>query len=315
MKTLVWKDQNLEVIETIKPTIGREKSESLIKVLYAGICNTDIEITKGYMDFNGTLGHEFVGIVEVSDDKALIGKRVVSDINCPCHHCSDCQKKNYHHCMNRQVIGIKDKEGAFAQYMVAPTENLVVVPSRVNDQDAVFAEPIAAALQINEQLKLSKNEPVCVIGDGKLGLLIGAIYSELGFQVTLVGHHLERKQRLGLEFEYLDKLPGRQYPVVVEVTGNPQGLSKAIEMTAPLGTLVLKSTYVSDVKLNPSLMVINEISIVGSRCGPIDKAIDFLSHHKFSPSCLTDQIMPIAEGVKAMQEAAKKGTLKILLEM
>lgn len=315
MKTLVWKNQKLEVIETITPTIDREKSESLIKVLYAGICNTDIEITKGYMNFNGILGHEFVGIVEASDDKAWIGKKVVSDINCPCHHCSDCQKKNYHHCMNRQVIGIKDKQGAFAQYMVAPTGNLVAVPSQINDQDAVFAEPIAAALQINEQLKLSKNDPICVIGDGKLGLLIGAVYTELGFQITLVGHHLERKQRLGLEFEYLDKLPDRQYPVVVEVTGNPKGLSKAIQMTDPLGTLILKSTYASKVKLNPSPAVINEISIVGSRCGPIDKAIDFLCRHRFRPSCLTDQIMPITEGVKAMQKAAQKGTLKILLEM
>ncbi|MBF0106983.1 MAG: alcohol dehydrogenase catalytic domain-containing protein [Deltaproteobacteria bacterium] len=313
MKALCHKNKKICIEE--KPVPAPKETESLIKVTLAGVCNTDIEIVKGYMGFEGTLGHEFVGVVEKSSDTSLIGKRVVSDINCACGECETCRRGHPHHCPHREVIGIVKKDGAFATYITAPTKNLVVVPDTCPDQIAVFAEPVAAALEIQEQVKLKQDEAICVLGDGKLGLIIAMTLANAGFDVTLVGHHPERLSRLGQNMvNYATQALDQIFTTVIEATGNPQGLITAQKIVLPKGKIILNSTYHEGFNFNPALIVINEIEITGSRCGPIDKAVALLSSGEVDPSTLIDKTYPLSEGVQAIAKATEKGVLKVLLD-
>ncbi len=314
MKALQWDGASLALKTVAKPEA--KAGEVLVRLTKAGICNTDLEIIRGYYPFTGTLGHEFVGIVEQAPRRSLIGKRVVSDINSSCHQCAMCLAGNPHHCIKRSALGIHGKDGAFAEYLTTPEENLVIVPDSLDDNLAVYAEPLAAALEIQEQVDFSRHEGVLVIGDGKLGLLITLSLAQAGLEVTLLGHHPERLELPGLDnISFCTSPPDLKFPVVVEATGNPSGFATAVQLTAPRGTLVLKSTYKGNLAFNPAPLVVNEITLLGSRCGPMDKAVALLACGAINPAGLTQDIFPLADATRAIARANKKGALKVLLEM
>lgn len=314
VRALQFVDKKIAVSELSPPEVAA--GEALVRVVRAGVCNTDIEITRGYFDYSGTLGHEFVGVVEKAADTAMVGKRIVADINCACGRCAVCLAGGAHHCPTRTVLGIVNRNGAFADYLVVPERNLVVVPDTVPDDIAVFAEPVAAALEIQEQLALAQEESVCVIGDGKLGLLIAMTLDASGFKVDLLGRHPERRERLGgFAGRYGTEPIESNYAVVVEATGNPDGFRLAIQLTRPQGTLVLKSTYSSGFEFNPAMIVVNEIRVQGSRCGPMDKAVALLASGKLDLRSLIDHRFSLDDGVAALEQAMTRGTLKVLLEI
>lgn len=312
MKALQWNGQEASVEQLNRPQ--PKKDEALVRVTCAGVCNTDIEITRGYLDFKGTLGHEFVGVVEETSDSSWVGKRIVCDINCACQTCQVCLAGDPHHCPHRSTVGIFKKDGAFAEYINVPIANLLPVPDSVSDEQAVFTEPLAAALEIQEQLDLKKDQPICVLGDGKLGLLIAMSLAAHDFSVTLIGHHKERESRLGgLPLTYSEMPPNHLFSTVIEATGNPQGFETAIKLTQPRGTIVLKSTYANGFHFDPTLIVVNEIRVQGSRCGPFDKALSLLKSAKLDPSLLIDHRYSLSDGPQALKQATTKGTLKVLI--
>lgn len=314
MQALQWDGTALTVRDV--PVPDRAPGEVLVRLSRAGICNTDLEIIRGYYSFNGTLGHEFVGTIAAADDAALVGKRIVTDINNACHACVQCDIGQPHHCLNRSALGIKNKDGAFAQYLTTPAENLVMVPDTLTDDRAVFAEPLAAALEIQEQVDFSSLHEAAVIGDGKLGLLITLSLLQSGIAVTLVGHHPERARLKGLEgITFCETLPSQAFPVVIEATGSPSGFADAMNLTAPRGTLVLKSTYKDPLNFNPGPVVVNEITLVGSRCGPMDKAIAMMVSGAINPAVLIEESYPLEEGIRAIGRAGEKGVMKVLLDM
>lgn len=255
----------------------RDKDRSLVRILLAAVCSTDKEVRKGYRpDFRGIMGHEFVGIVEESDDESLIGKRVVGEINEICHECLYCRTGRSHHCMNRTTPGLS-KDGCFAEYMILKTENLHVVPDELPTEIAVFTEPLAAAFEILEQVKVEKGTPVGVLGDGRLALCIANVMAHVGADVTVICKH-EDKLKL---FEKIAKTTMNPEPesfeIVVEATGSPLGIGIAIKLVRKMGTIVLKSTYADNASINLSMIPVNEITIVGSRCGPFVPAIEALT--------------------------------------
>lgn len=314
MQALQWNGDSLRVNSL--PVPAPAPDEALVRVTRAGICNTDLEIIRGYYPFHGTLGHEFVGVVEAAADGQLVGRRVVADINAACHQCTECLAGNPHHCRRRTALGIKGHDGAFAEYLTVPVENLVLVPDDLPDDAAVFAEPLAAALEIQEQVSLDPGLEVAVVGDGKLGLLITLSLAQAGLAVTLVGHHPERAAGLDLDaVDYLQAPPERTFPVVVEATGSPAGFDDALALTAPRGVLVLKSTYKAPLTFNPAPLVVNEITLVGSRCGPMAKAIALLAAGKIDPTALIEATYGLDDGVEAVGRANARGTLKVLLSM
>jgi len=312
MQALQWDGKQLAVHEVPVPVPA--KGEALVRVTRAGICNTDLEIIRGYYPFSGTLGHEFTGVVTEAEDSGLVGQRIVADINHACGACAQCLAGHPHHCQHRTALGIKGRDGAFAEYLVTPVANLVAVPDQVTDAQAVFAEPLAAALEIQEQLNFSTVAETAVIGDGKLGLLIALSLARSGIQVTLVGHHCERAALPGFAgITYLDTKPDRQFPLVVEATGSPQGFAEAVQLTAPRGTLVLKSTYKDALTFNAGPVVVNELTLIGSRCGPMDRAMAMMAAGRIDPSVLVTETFPLNEGVAAVARAGTQGTLKVLL--
>lgn len=255
----------------------RDHSRSLIKILIAAICSTDKEILKGYRpDFRGIMGHEFVGIVEDSDDKTLIGKRVVGEINEVCHECLYCKSGRSHHCMYRTTPGLS-KDGCFAEYMVLKTENLHVVPDNLATDIAVFTEPLAAAFEIPHQIDIKKNTPVGILGDGRLALCIANVMSYVGADVTVIGKHEDKLELFKKIAKTTTEVIPESCEIVVEATGSPLGMSEAIRLVRKMGTIVLKSTYADNASINLSMIPVNEITVVGSRCGPFEPAIKALS--------------------------------------
>jgi threonine dehydrogenase-like Zn-dependent dehydrogenase len=251
--------------------------ESLVRITISAICNTDREIMRGYKpDFKGILGHEFVGVVEKSSDKAMIGKRVVGELNEGCGECLYCKTGREHHCENRKCIGITGKDGCFAPYMTIATRLLHAVPEGLSDEMAVFTEPLAAALEIADQVQIRPSEEICVIGDGRLSYMIAQVLALTGAGITVVGRHEEKLRR----FEGFSKTTtacDRRFEVVVDATGSPSGLDAAMKLIRSRGTIVLKSTYAGNADKNLSSIVVNEVTVVGSRCGPFEPAIRLLS--------------------------------------
>jgi threonine dehydrogenase-like Zn-dependent dehydrogenase len=303
--------------------VPRRPDEALVQVIAAGICNTDLEIVKGYAAFRGTLGHEFVGRVAESPDPALVGKRVVGEINAGCGLCELCQQGDSRHCAERTVLGIKNRDGAFAEFLSLPVRNLITVPDEISDDAAVFAEPLAAACNILEQVSIDAASNVAVVGDGKLAQLITLVISRAGCHLTVIGKH-DEKLRLASRFGatstlHAPDLHGSSYEtrfdVVIEATGSPSGLVAGLKLVKPRGTVVLKSTHHGSSLLDTSLIVVNEIRVVGSRCGRMRRAIDFLGRHQVDLSDLVSKRLPLEKGLRAFDVAAASNSMKVILQM
>lgn len=292
------------------------EGEALIRVLKAGICRTDLEMAAGYMEFTGVPGHEFVGIVEKSATPGLVGARVVGEINCGCGVCAFCKNGEQNHCPDRTVLGIKGRDGALAEYAVLPDGNLHHVPDSLGDVEAVFIEPLSAAYRIVEQVVV-RGVSTLVLGDGKLGLLAAQTLDIMKAGVTLCGRHRRRLAVLDgtrvnavLEGELI---PGKQYDLVVDATGRPEGAATALSLTKPRGTLVLKTTTSLKRELDLNIVVINEISVVGSRCGPFVHGMALLESGEVRLSAMVEAEFPIEEGLRAFEAAGKPGAMKVLV--
>lgn len=301
-----------------------QKGEALIRVKLAGICNTDYEITKGYMGYKGILGHEFVGIVEEvnDDDKSLIGKRVVAEISWGCNspNCEWCAKKNYRHCPGRHTIGIWKKDGCFADYITLPTNILFEVPENVPDEQAVFVEPLAAACEITEQLHIEPTQKILVLGDGKLGLTTALALNAFNLDVLLVGKHqnkLDIAEAQGVKTVLLDSFitTEKKYDVVVEATGTASGFEMSMSLTKPRGVLVLKSTVATGKELNLAPIVIDEITVLGSRCGQFPPALRLLKNNRINFKPFISGVYSINNALEAFEANKQKDTLKVLIKM
>lgn len=321
MKAVVF-DNGLK-LEQNYPMPVLKAGEALVKVSMVGICNTDFEITKGYMGYKGILGHEFVGIIESvegdSDAEKLIGTRVVGEINCGCAKCDWCMKGLERHCPSRSTLGIWQKDGCFAQYVAMPVANLLTVPENVSDEEAIFVEPLAAALEILEQKHIQPIDKVAVLGDGKLGLLIALALNASNINITLIGKHqnkLDIAKNQGVKTKLLQDLDiKKDYDVVIEATGSISGFETSLALTKPRGTLVLKSTIATGKEFNLSPVVIDEITILGSRCGQFAPALKLLESGKIDVKPLITQIFNFDDALAGFEKNKEKDTLKILLKL
>ena len=320
MKALTFRD-SLKLVRDAP--VPRRPGEALVQVICAGICNTDLEIVKGYAGFHGTLGHEFVGRVVESPDLSLVGHRVVGEINAGCGHCELCLDGDPRHCASRTVLGIKGRDGAFAEFLSLPVRNLIELPASVSDDAAVFVEPLAAAFNILEQVTIKSSHEVAVVGDGKLSQLIVLVMAQIGCSITVIGRHkekLEMARRFG-SYRVLLDAPGLgrewegRFDVAIEATGSPAGLATALEIVKPGATVVLKSTHHGSTPLEMSQVVVNELTIVGSRCGRFRPAIDLLADGRLDLSPLISRRLPLAEGILAFEEAARSENMKVILQI
>jgi len=318
MKALRVDKKKLAVREVEKPEPG---PEALVRVLLSGICNTDLEIARGYAGFKGTIGHEFVGLVEETPDGSMAGQRVVGEINAGCGKCELCMAGDPRHCAERTVLGIVGRDGAHAEFLRLTVTTLLPVPDKVVDEHAVFTEPLAAACGIMERVAIKSTDRVAVIGDGKLGLLCAQAIALTGASTLLVGKHAEKlriAERRGIETTAPRTAAKRkrEFDVVVEASGSPSGFVGALELLRPRGTLVLKSTFQGPGKFNEidqARFVVDEISIVGSRCGRFQPALDLLKKGALDIDSLISEEYPLSRGLHAMERAGEKGVLKVLL--
>lgn len=296
----------------------RPRGHALLRLLTGGICNTDLELQRGYYGFSGTPGHEFVAeVVNSDDDPTWVGKRVVGEINLACNKCDWCTRGLGRHCPTRTVLGIVKYPGAFREYFTLPLENLLEVPSKVSTRHAVFTEPLAAACEILEQVKIPRGTQVAVLGDGKLGLLIAQTLAVHGARVHQFGRHKDKlaiAEKAGVTGEIATgALPTSAYDFVVDATGSPQGLTAAVAMTRPRGTLILKSTVAGTVSIDTAPIIVNELTLVGSRCGRFQPALDLLRKGKIHLDEMIHSEMPLSSAPEAFALAAQKGVLKVLL--
>ncbi|PYQ04103.1 MAG: alcohol dehydrogenase [Acidobacteria bacterium] len=293
--------------------------EARVRVLVAGICDTDLELVRGYYPFTGIPGHEFVGRVEAAvGAEEWVGRRVVGEINVSCGGCAACLAGRRTHCERRHVLGIRGRNGAFAECLTLPLANLHEVPAGIPDETAVFAEPLAAALEIQEQVAIGPRDRVVVIGDGKLGNLVAQTLALSGCALTVIGRHASKLALLaarGIATGLADDIPRAQADVVVECTGNPEGLDLARVVVRPRGTIVLKSTYRGPASVDISRIVVDEITLVGSRCGPFAPALALLAEGRVDVRPLVHARFPLDEAVAAFAEAARPGVMKVLVKV
>ncbi|RJP14518.1 MAG: alcohol dehydrogenase [Candidatus Abyssobacteria bacterium SURF_5] len=314
MRALVF-DEDLQFVKDY-PAPVRKRGESLIRVSYAGICNTDLEISKGYMAYRGVLGHEFVGIVEETDTPGLAGKRVVGEINIACGECDFCRAHIKTHCPNRTVLGISGRDGAMADYVVLPDENLHEAPPGVSDEAAVFVEPLAAAFEILSQINIRPGRRVLVLGDGKLGLLVAQVINTTGADCRLIGRSpgkLALARRLAIATADLQSLHPQAADIVIDCTGSPEGLPLALRLVKPRGTVVVKTTVAAQYQIDLAPVVIHEIMVMGSRCGPFRPALSALASGTVRVKELITGVFPLEDALAAFKRALEPGALKILL--
>ncbi len=317
MRALVLKDGGSQVV-TDFTLPSREREVVRIRTRLVGVCDTDLQLARGYMGFGGVPGHEFVGTVIDAESPEWLGKRVVADINAGCGRCEDCVQRDGHHCAKRTVLGILGRAGAMAEELLVPERCLVEVPDSVSDELAVFAEPLAAALHVLDVLPAEFSGPVVVLGDGKLGLLIAYALLGAGVATLVVGRHPEKlalAEAVGAA-TCLDSARGDLSPVdvVVEATGTSGGFAEALALLKPRGTLILKTTVAGDAEVDLAPIVINELRVVGSRCGDMARAIEFLAAGRVDPTPLIAARYPLSEADKALKRAGVRGTLKVLIE-
>ena len=301
------------------PVPAAKEGEALIKVLWAGICATDLEIFKGYMQFEGVPGHEFVGKVVRTSAARLADRRVVGAINCVCGKCDMCASGLSNHCRERTVLGISGRDGAFAEYLVLPEANLQVLDEKISNEQGVFVEPLAAALQIVKQVPIDKRWKIAVLGDGRLGLLAAQVLANLNKSVLLVGKHpgkLLVADKKGIRVSLANEvLPKNDYDLVVECTGSASGLVLAGEMVRPRGTVILKSTYVGKAECDLSQLVVNEVTLIGSRCGTLGEAIEALKSGQVDVSGMISRVFSLDKICEAMEFAGEPGVIKVLVKI
>jgi threonine dehydrogenase-like Zn-dependent dehydrogenase len=320
MKALRYENEKLSVSDVPKPDAD---GEAVVRVTLSGICNTDLEIARGYAGFQGTIGHEFVGVIEELPEPLLTrglahGQRVVGEINAGCGRCDLCRAGDPRHCATRNVLGIVGRDGAHAEFLKLPLVNLLPVPDEISDERAVFTEPLAAACGILERTSITRDTRVAVIGDGKLGLLCAQVLATTGAPVVLVGKHEEKlliAARRGIETITVDKAQSRakEFDVAVEASGSPTGFALALDLLRPRGVLVLKSTFHGTTEMDASRIVVDEVSVVGSRCGRFAPALALLRSNAVEVESLISEEHALAHGVRAMERASAPGVLKVLL--
>lgn len=310
----IWLENNQISLRDVPQP--RKKDEALIKIRKAGVCSTDLELVKGYYPYTGVLGHEFVGDVIESDDASWIGQRVVGEINAVCNRCEQCLNGRPTHCESRTVLGIINRDGVFAEYTTLPLSNLHPVPASVPDEMAVFTEPLAAALEIQQQIQIKPTDRVLLVGAGRLGQLIAQTVALTGCDLRVVARHKRQQDLLkarGIRIIVEEEIQPWRWDVVVEATGSPNGFSLARQAIRPRGTLVLKSTYKGEMNVNFSSIVVDEINIIGSRCGPFEPALRLMESKQVDPTVLIDSEFSLHGGLKAFEHAAGGGVLKVLL--
>lgn len=331
MRALIL-DQDWRLVEDY-PTPEPPPGEALIHVHVVGICNTDLELARGYLQFHGVGGHEFVGVVEAAPGaEEWEGRRVVGDINAACGVCATCRAGRPTHCPHRTTLGMSGRDGAFAEYLTLPVQNLYAVPDALPDEVAVFTEPLAAACEILEQVHIRPTDRVIVLGDGKLGLLCAQVLALTGCDLTVIGRHADKLDiltRVGIatmlvqrgatvELAEITGAAGDGLPsadVVIEATGHPDGYATARKLTHPRGTLVLKSTYHGAMEANLSRAVVDEIKLIGSRCGPFAPALRLLERGLVNVTTLIQARYTLTEILAALQCASQPGALKVLVKM
>jgi threonine dehydrogenase-like Zn-dependent dehydrogenase len=307
-------------LDTDHPTPIPPDGEALVRVLRAGVCNTDLELVKGYMNFKGVPGHEFVGVVaEAVGREELIGRRVAGEINAACGVCETCRANRPTHCPHRTTLGIDRRDGTFADYALLPFENLHPLPDSITDDQAVFIEPLAAACEILDQVNIRPTDRVAVIGDGKLGLLCAQVVALAGCDLIVVGHHADQLDVLTprniITTTDLASIRPASLDIVIEATGTPGGYEAARQLVRPRGTIVLKSTYHGAIAVNLTRVVVDEVTLIGSRCGPFPPAIRLLANHQIDVEPLIQARYSLDDGVAAFEHAAQKGKLKVIVEM
>jgi threonine dehydrogenase-like Zn-dependent dehydrogenase len=292
--------------------------QALIHVRLAGICSTDLELVQGYYPFAGIPGHEFVGeVVSSPSDTSWVGKRVVGEINIACGECESCRSGLTRHCERRKTLGIHDWHGVFAEYLVLPISNLHLVPDNLPDELAVFTEPVAAAHEILEQIELLPKDRVLVVGAGRLGQLIAQTLQGTGCDLSVVFRHDKQKKLLSnynIHSLTVQELGQSRFDVIIEATGSPDGLLLAREYIRPRGKIVLKSTYKGEICLNLSTIVVDEVTLIGSRCGSFEPAIQLLVEHRVDPQPLIEAVYPLQRSKEALEHAARSGVFKILIQ-
>jgi len=291
--------------------------EALIKLTKAGICSTDLELVKGYYPYTGVLGHEFVGEVVEAEDVSWIGQRVVGEINVVCNQCEQCLNGRHTHCENRTVLGIVNRDGTFAEYTTLPLANLHRLPASVSDEMAVFTEPLAAALEIQQQIQIRPADRVLLVGAGRLGQLIAQTLALTGCDLRVVARHAHQQNLLAARAIRViteEEIQPWRWDVVVEATGSPAGFSLARQAVRPRGTLVLKSTYKGELNVNFSAIVVDEINIIGSRCGPFEPALRLMESRQVDPTVLIADDFKLDDALKAFERAAETGVLKVLIQ-
>ncbi|HVY92103.1 MAG TPA: alcohol dehydrogenase catalytic domain-containing protein, partial [Bryobacteraceae bacterium] len=294
----------------------RPEGFATIRLLLGGICNTDLELQRGYYGFSGTPGHEFVGEVVAADTQALAGKRVVGEINLNCGNCSWCARGLGRHCPTRTVLGIVRHPGAFQEFLTLPERNLHVVPDSISDEEAVFVEPLAAACEILDQTPLAAGDEIAVLGDGKLGLLIAQVLHAHGCRVRQFGKHREKlriSESRGIATAAAGTEPAKAFRYVVDATGSPAGLRTAVSMTEPRGTVILKSTVHGEVPIDTAPVIVDELTLIGSRCGRFEPAIELLRSGAVDVKPLISEKRKLSDASRAFDFAAQRGVLKVLL--
>jgi len=315
VRALYLEGSEARLVDRAEPAAAPETAR--VRVALAGICNTDLELVKGYMGFCGVLGHEFVGVVDEGPDD-WSGQRVVGEINFACGRCESCARGLHRHCPTRRVMGIQDADGAFAEFTTVPISNLHRVPDTLSNERAVFVEPLAAAFEICEQVEIAPATECLILGDGKLGLLAAQVLQDAGARVRAVGHHADKLAilaRRGIETRLASDWTPEPTELVVEATGTPAGFAAAVAATRPRGTLVLKSTVAEHPRVDLAPLVIHEIRVVGSRCGPFEPALRALAENRIDVDSLISDRLPLTRAPEALKRAATPGALKVLLDI
>lgn len=310
----VWLENNkISLSDALQP---RTPNEALIKIHKAGICSTDLELVKGYYPYTGILGHEFVGEVMEAEDASWLRQRVVGEINVVCNQCEQCLNGRSTHCENRTVLGIVNRDGTLAEYTTLPIANLHRVPDLVPDEMAVFTEPLAAALEIQQQIPIKPTDRVLLVGAGRLGQLIAQTLALTGCDLRVVARHAHQQSLLkarGIRIISEEEIQPWRWDIVVEATGSPSGFSLARKAIRPRGTLVMKSTYKGEMSVNFSSIVVDEINIIGSRCGPFGPALRLMESRQVDPTVLIADEFKLEDALKAFERAAESGVLKVLV--